>query len=232
MPTYMRLPDTLARVIRRFWPGEVEIRAAAPQIQPPAQPLPGAHVTEGAALAANQPEPVNPRSQRGAVIRVLTTNRGHFNWQFNCSHCGENNFVAVGDENRETACGACKHPFSIRGLAAEAIQSARRAAKISADLPLSAAEWDAWRFSLPERIPSAEGASPTDQLAQRGIRVTGTLGDNPSGEVQWVGETQPYTEGFGGKTVGFDGPRSCSPEWMERRKAAAEQERRTYGSRK
>ncbi len=182
----------LSNLGERIARGEIRASDIAPRVSPQGVPsnAPGTRTNEGDYLAAMLPEPINPRSQRGAVIRELTTNRAHFRWQYNCIRCGNPNFVGVGDESRTVECGhGCGHKFSIRGVALDAIKTARAAANrtrgtsIGVDKPVSDAEWDTWRFSLPERMPSQE-TSPREAMVRKLQQQLGEV----SGDVEWTGE--------------------------------------------
>jgi hypothetical protein len=208
--------------------GEVRAADFAPRVSPQGAPsnLPGTRTSDGDYALAMMPEPINPRTQRGSVIRELTSNRAHCRWQYNCMRCGETNFVNVGDEDRQVACGACKFGFSIRGIATEAVKTARdkvnaRGGRLLLTDPISPKDWDTWRFTLPERIPSLE-TSPREAMKRS---LQDQLGESDrAGEIDWTGEKQPHTEGLGNSTAAFDaplnshggGPRS-SPEWLAKR---------------
>ncbi len=170
----------------------------------------GSGATEGDFTTIMLPKDVDPRSQKGAVIRILSSVGSLVAFQYVCSLCGTNNTVEVFNIERKCTCqGGCGKEFSIRALSTEAIKRARlaanttRAANISAEKPVTPEEFDNWLYALPEHKPSLV-TDPRQNLAERlnnEFRVT-----DETGAVEWTGSGSKHTDEVNWG-VGFANPR-------------------------
>lgn len=170
----------------------------------------GPGAAEGDFTSLMLPRETDPRSQRGAIIKELASNRMHVRWMYVCERCGTNNLIAIIHSDRKVTCnGGCGKEFSIATLKADAIRRARleanktRGANIKLDAPITAAEEDAWYFSLPEHIPSLV-ADPRKSISEQleACQVT-----NETAAVEWTGSK--YTESLD-SALGFANPGSGS----------------------
>lgn len=187
-----------------------DFRAAAPPATTRPAAAPALASSEADYARATLPEAVDPRSRPGQVIRILASNKTQVAWYVVCDRpgCGATNQISVGDEHRRVTCfGGCGKQFSIHALAEDATRRARFAhnqvngTNIKIDKPMTDEEWDNWRFTLPELIPSRE--------ASRASKLQDRLNGPDGGEVTWAGGNYGSEESFA-NGMGFSDPYSAS----------------------
>jgi hypothetical protein len=171
-----------------------DFRASGPAaFTQPGLPASAKAATNGDYLRANLPEPIDPRSRWGQVIKEVTSNGMCARYIFVCDRCGTNNFIATIHSDRKVPCiGGCGREFSIASLRDEAIKRARatanqqRGSNIPLDRKFTNEEIDNWYYTLPELCPSTE-TSPREAARKR---IEEQLNDPKAGEVEWVGTPQ------------------------------------------